>query len=43
MHDVGSGMAIQRVACAIPAPLLITRLRAFLRQQPTGVIVPKRG
>jgi hypothetical protein len=32
-------MAIQRVACAIPAPLFITRLRTVLRQQPPGVIV----
>ena len=39
MHDVSGTMAIQRVACAIPAPLLITRLRTVLGQQPAGVIV----
>jgi len=39
MHDMSGTMAIQRVACAIPAPLFITRLRTVLRQQPAGVIV----
>jgi len=39
MHDMRGSMTIQRVACAIPAPLLITWLCALLRQQPTGFII----
>ncbi|KHE00173.1 hypothetical protein NL54_17085 [Pantoea stewartii] len=30
MHDVGSGMAIQRVACTVPAPVPFTKLRDIL-------------